>query len=367
LITSKRGYYATDLFSYTIVDRYNKKIGKISDLIISRINFRINYLIIEKKKSILYLIPSSLVTSEEKDKTLRVNQMKERLTFNEIKTNPIDNLDYFLFSDIKKFSVFDIMGKNLGNVANITFHTGLNVNLLVGNAKDAFNPFQIDFSVIPYEQIIFVSKDSDQEGKIIINLSNDTIDEINITAFEDLFTSDRIKTEKKRYIIVENSLHDILIQLNQIESKISSIESNFQIKIFPIDSNNRNNVAEFVELFNFILLNSPDTYIPINKDLAIKYFSEGTFIASQYNKFIGYTTLTIQKESEKRIGVISGIGIHPNHRGKKISLLLFKKAMDYFSSQEIDLIQADIFDSNTPSLNLFSSFGFKQIDEIFLD
>ncbi|MHA2365236.1 MAG: GNAT family N-acetyltransferase, partial [Candidatus Hodarchaeales archaeon] len=67
------------------------------------------------------------------------------------------------------------------------------------------------------------------------------------------------------------------------------------------------------------------------------------------------------------IGVIAGIGIHPSQRGKKISFPLLEATLNWLTTQkDVHTLQCDVFENNIVSRNLFTSLGFKEVDEVFL-
>ncbi|MHA2495909.1 MAG: GNAT family N-acetyltransferase, partial [Candidatus Hodarchaeales archaeon] len=71
-------------------------------------------------------------------------------------------------------------------------------------------------------------------------------------------------------------------------------------------------------------------------------------------------------EADKRIGIIAGIGVHPELRGKHVALALVDRSLKNLINNQIEKIQVDIFDLNIPALRLFSSLGFREIGETHL-
>ncbi|MFX0207119.1 MAG: GNAT family N-acetyltransferase [Candidatus Hodarchaeota archaeon] len=59
-------------------------------------------------------------------------------------------------------------------------------------------------------------------------------------------------------------------------------------------------------------------------------------------------------------------GVHPLHRGKYITLALIDRCLKYLIENQVDKIQADIYELNIPSLTIFSSLGFHEVGETFL-
>ncbi|MHA2246146.1 MAG: GNAT family N-acetyltransferase [Candidatus Hodarchaeales archaeon] len=112
----------------------------------------------------------------------------------------------------------------------------------------------------------------------------------------------------------------------------------------------------------------PDTFIPLSTEDAQRYFGHGTFIAIEHYRLIGYCTVTIEKQEEtnKTIGAIAGVGVHPSSQGRKIALTLIHKSLRYMMEKDVDMIQADIYEMNMPSLRFFSSLGFREVGEMLL-
>lgn len=368
MLLRKKGFFVNDLFSYRLIDRYSKKIGKISDLIIHTRSFRVDYIIAGGKKD-PYIIPTQLITSEDNSKKIfRVSTMKERLIQNE---KLFEGDIYILYSELKKVKVIDIMGNKLGRVKNIAYHTGLKAHLITSETESTriVNFLDPELLAVPYECICFFTKDT-----MTIQTPKEFIPGINLSGIEEIFLKEeKIEINKKRYIIVEANVLDINIVLNQRINTILEAKKVNNIEVIQLNVEIDKKVKEFVVIFNQILMESPDTYIPITEDITAKYFNHDTFISYQHGRAVGYVNITIQVPEEdsenenEKIAIISGIGVHPKKRGQKLGLILFHYAIKYIESLEIKKVQADIYDLNIPSLNLFSSFRFQEVGDLWLD
>ncbi|MFX1510959.1 MAG: GNAT family N-acetyltransferase [Promethearchaeota archaeon] len=190
---------------------------------------------------------------------------------------------------------------------------------------------------------------------------------VNLTGVEDHFGKTRQGYgNKKRYVIVEAPITTISFYLQQREEFLQDVTEPLFIE--DLDVSDEVKLIKFVKLFNTILASSPDTYIPHSKDDARKYFKQGTFLVYRAHKAIGYSHAVIQKEKETNqcIGAIAGIGVYPSYRGKYLSLALINRVVEYFINNQVDKIQADIYELNIPSLKHFSSLGFREVGETFL-
>ncbi|MFX1510960.1 MAG: PRC-barrel domain-containing protein [Promethearchaeota archaeon] len=60
MLKSQRGFLASELCQYCVIDRYSKKIGKITDLLANPFSYLIEYIVVENH----YLIPVSLIDND---------------------------------------------------------------------------------------------------------------------------------------------------------------------------------------------------------------------------------------------------------------------------------------------------------------
>ncbi|UCG90400.1 MAG: GNAT family N-acetyltransferase [Candidatus Heimdallarchaeota archaeon] len=366
MLKSKKGHLASELLNYRVRDRHSKKIGKISDLLINSRSHKIDYIIVGRKK---WQIPVSFINDDDsKKKEIMVSQTKDRIkkAFS-LKPNVISKKCYY-FSDVKKSIVYDITGSELGHIANIAYHPGLRVDFLVQKEvlKEESSKNEIRFPnyfVIPVGCICQFL-----ERSAILGISQDELDLINFTGFHHLFLPYQVQDRKKRYVIVEAPATTVSYSLTQRVEALEKASESQSLFIEELDVSHNIKLRQFVKLFNLVLATSPDTYLPLSTEDAQKYFRYGTFIAVEHYRPIGYCTVTIEKQegTNQKIGVLAGVGVHPSCRGRNIALALLNKSLRYMIDKNVDIIQADIYELNMPSLKLFSSLGFREIGETFL-
>ena len=272
---------------------------------------------------------------------------------------PLEKYNYF--SNVKKSVVYDITGSELGCISNIAYHPGLRLDFLVRKEGSRF--LFPNYYVIPDACIGQCYKQS-----VVLGVPKDELSLVNYSGFHHLFLPYQIPKSKKRYVIVEapvTTVRHYLDQREEVPKKASESESLF---IEELNVTKDIKVRQFVKLFNVILATSPDTYIPLSQEDAQKYFKQGTFIATEHYQPIGYCTVSLVKDDKtnQNTGSIAGIGVHPSNRGRNVALALTKHSLKYMITNDVDTIQADIYEMNTPSLRLFRSLGFREVGEIFL-
>ncbi len=125
----------------------------------------------------------------------------------------------------------------------------------------------------------------------------------------------------------------------------------------------------FTEIFNLVLLTSPDPYRPITLEEAHKFFKEGTFLAFLYGRCVGYAVITVEEDTEiGKIGVIAGIGVHPKFRRKKVAQKLAIELGRWFLSRpDLVKLQCEVYELNMVSQQFISSFGFKIVGELYIE
>lgn len=275
---------ASEILNYSVVDRYSKKIGKVTDLLINSNSHLIEYLIVKKD----WLIPVSLINSDDSNKQeIIVSQTKDRIMqVSSQKTSfPLEKCNHF--SNIKKSVVYDITGSELGSIADVAYHPGLRVDFLL--RKEGARFLFPNYYVIPDACIGQCYKQS-----IVLGVPKDELSLVNYSGFHHLFLPYQIPESKKRYVIVEapvTTVRHYLDQRDEVPKKASESESLF---IEELNVTKDIKVRQFVKLFNLILATSPDTYIPLSQEDAKKYFKQGTFIATEHYQPIGYCTVSIE-------------------------------------------------------------------------
>lgn len=360
VLKSKKGYLASEILDYKVRDRHLKKIGRIRDLLINSRSHTIEYIIVGRKK---WSIPVSFLNDDDSTKKdIVVSQTKDRIIKACSQKKKSSSRKCYSFSDVKKSIVYDITGSELGRIANIAYHPGLRVDFLVRKEGSVRTEIRFpNYFVIPVECLCQI-----HERSAILGVSKDELKLINFTGFHHLFLPYQFQDRKKRYVIVEAPITAVSYYLTQRAEALQKVSESESLFIEELDVSHEGKVRQFVKIFNLVLATSPDTYIPLSTEDAQSYFKQGTFIAIEYYKPIGYCTVTIEKHKETNIGVIAGIGVHPSSRGRNIALALIQKSLRYMMDKDVDMIQADIYEMNTPSLRLFSSLGFREVGEMFL-
>ncbi|MFX0124103.1 MAG: GNAT family N-acetyltransferase [Candidatus Hodarchaeota archaeon] len=360
MIKSKKGYLASEILEYNVRDRHLKKIGRIRDLLLNPQSHKIDYLIVGRKK---WVIPISFLNDDDSNKKeIIVTQTIDRIikACSQKRGSSLEN--YYSFLDIKKLEVYDITGSNLGRIANVAYYPGLRVDFLVKKEGSLRTEIRFpNYFVIPVECLCQIHKKS-----VVLGVSKDELNLVNFTGFHHLFLPYQVQDRKKRYVIVEAPITTVSYYLTQRIEALQKASEPESLYIEELDVLQSKKVHQFVKIFNLVLATSPDTFIPLSKEDAQQYFEHGTFIAIEYYKPIGYCTVTIEKRDESNIGIIAGIGVHPSCRGRNIALALIQKSLRYMIDKEVDMIQADIYEMNVPSLRLFSSLGFCEVGEMFL-
>ncbi|MFX1518069.1 MAG: GNAT family N-acetyltransferase [Promethearchaeota archaeon] len=360
MLKSKKGYLASELLNYEVRDRHFKKIGSIRDLLINPHSHKVEYIVVGRKK---WSIPVSFLNNDDSNKKeIVVSQTKDRIIKACSQKVSSSSNDCYCFSDVTKLVVYDITGSELGRIADIAYYPGLRVDFLVRKEGSLRTEIRFpNFFVIPIEGICQF-----HERAVTLGVSKDELNLVNLTGFHHLFLPYQVQTRKKRYVIVEAPITTVNYYLTQLAEALRKVSESESLFIEELDVSHTRKVRQFVKIFNIVLATSPDTFIPLSIEDAQRYFKHSTFIAIEYYKPIGYCTVTIEKYEDKTIGVIAGIGVHPSCRGRKIALALIQKSLNYMMDKDVDKIQADIYEMNTPSLRLFSSLGFCEIGEMFL-
>ncbi|MHA2294626.1 MAG: GNAT family N-acetyltransferase [Candidatus Hodarchaeales archaeon] len=358
MLKPKYGHLASEILGYHIFDRHSKKIGKVSDLLINSHSYLVDYILV----GIDRIIPVSFINNDDSmKKVITLSQAKDRIgqAFFQ-KTGSLSKKCYY-FSEIKNTNVYDITGSKMGLVKNIAYHPGLRVDFLVGKPSiiDFLSP---DYFIIPADFIGQYRK-----GSVVLSVSKEELSIINFSGFEQLFRKENDDHgDKKRYVIFEAPITTVSYYLSQKDEALQDVAEDLFIE--ELDATNDLKMYQFVNLFNLVLSSSPDTYIPLSIGDARDCFKQGTFLAYEHDEPIGYCCVTIEKQEEtgQEIGAIAGIGVHPSKRGKKITLPLINKSLRYLTDKNVDVIQADIYELNIPSLRLFYSLGFREVGETYL-
>lgn len=189
---------------------------------------------------------------------------------------------------------------------------------------------------------------------------------------QQLFKKEELTPLKHKYFLMEiqsENLKQILQQFNESKSKTFQAKKEIikYIHVRPYNYQDKVEQETFTKLFNLVLLSSPDPFRPLNQDEAAKYFKKGTFLAFLYGKCVGYGVLTIEQSEEGKIGVIAGIGVHPNYRRKNVALKIALEMGQWFlDKKDLVKLQCEVYEKNEVSYKFISSFGFKKVGEFYL-
>lgn len=353
MLKSKRGFLASEILDYHVVDQHSKKIGRVNDFLINPLSWLIDYIVIQKA----CVVPISLIAKDNSAKRiLALSQSKERLTRGESKSYPKNCVRY---ATLRNTMVHDFVGAKVGLIKDIAYHTGLKVDLVI--EKDPSDFLLPKLMVVATDNVCEFN-----EKSVTLCVPKNDLKLVKFTGQEQLFVNDRQTYEgKERCVVVEAPTATVSSFLHQRGEILKEVTGNLFIE--ELDVSKEAKVSRFVNLFNAIFSTSPDSFTPLSKDDAREYFSQGTFVVYQSQKAIGYSHVKIEMdEADKRIGIIAGIGVHPELRGKYVALALFDRSLKFLINNQVDKIQADIFALNIPALKLFSSLGFREIGEIHL-
>ena len=123
----------------------------------------------------------------------------------------------------------------------------------------------------------------------------------------------------------------------------------------------RDDLPEFVELYNKCFLASPDPFCPLTIDEASKLDFEGVFIAEMWDTLAGFIACFIQEDEESIYGEITGIGVLPSRRRKGVATALIRSASEYFIDAGVEEVYCEVFEENMPSLMLIQAYGFVEV------
>ncbi|MHA1906841.1 MAG: GNAT family N-acetyltransferase [Candidatus Thorarchaeota archaeon] len=123
----------------------------------------------------------------------------------------------------------------------------------------------------------------------------------------------------------------------------------------------RDDIPEFVDLYNRCFLASPDPFRLLTIEEAENLDFEGVFVADMWENLAGFIACFVEKDGDSKYGEITGIGVLPNRRRKGVATALIRQASEYFIDADIDEIYCEVFEENTPSKMLIQAYGFKEV------
>lgn len=175
-----------------------------------------------------------------------------------------------------------------------------------------------------------------------------------------------IVEERRKYVYYKMSC-PIEVVLDKLSTVYSEVADTDVFKSLRVKSLEEKNVYEdLVFVFNRSLLAGYDPYQPIDIEEA-KKFPSTTFVGYLYGRPVGFIIYTIEDRGGKKVGVIAGLGVIPEYRGRGVAKSMIIKTAEVIREKfNVDTLECDVYEKNTASLNLVKKFGFKKIGEFQL-
>jgi ribosomal protein S18 acetylase RimI-like enzyme len=156
------------------------------------------------------------------------------------------------------------------------------------------------------------------------------------------------------------------------------------IKIPDIEIRNydkENDFSEFVQLYNYVNMQTVDTHLPTYTESEFKLIPEDmVFLAEVKGKLVGYVICFIREDiadkefgqyintelsqfvsKDERLGVLGEIGVLKDYRRHGVATALAAKVGRYFKDKNVDKIYAEVYAENYNAIEFIQSFGFKKI------
>ncbi|MHA2362663.1 MAG: GNAT family N-acetyltransferase [Candidatus Hodarchaeales archaeon] len=386
-----------------MIDSENKPLGRIGDALLTQ-DLLLDSLIlfgsiIEEKMEDIGLREDidpivsiqDIIEEDIENKIIKINKSKLTIPTTNNDWKPPDNV--YQLSRLKNILVYDENGEKIGTIIDIVFHSDKTYTLVLGGEflRIYLKQYEISSDInllIPKRFIKEISHE-----KIIIEHDIDlkTTYRENID-LEKQFVQHQVgfisrpsklrrifKRKRKqqvllqkeppeqgfRYLIMELPYEKIRELYKIKEQLIGNKKDLVQVRLLQADTEDS---LIFKDLFNFVLMTSPDPYRPLTEGEARKFFKEGIFLAFLYGNPVGYGVITIENTSKGKIGVIAGIGVHPRHRRKRVALTIAVAMGEWFLERK-DLIklQCEVYEKNQVSKLFISSLGFEIVGEMNLD
>lgn len=185
-----------------------------------------------------------------------------------------------------------------------------------------------------------------------------------------ILQKENLEPKKHKYFIMEIPIEQVPFFIKEFKQKTSETSrlAYNAVNVRQYNAEDPKDNKLFTDIFNLVLLTSPDPYRPITIDEAHSFFKVGTFLAFLYGRCVGYAVVTIEETEIGKIGVIAGIGVHPKFRRKHVAQKLAMEVAKWFlSRKDLVKLQCEVYESNLVSQKFISSFGFHIVGELFLD
>lgn len=333
-------------FELTDLEVSSSKLAKLSTRFLSKFGTRYYIDVYELKKE---------------DKILVVSYKNAKLA------SQYNFEDSIFFSKIKNKYVFDSNGEKIGRIIDAIIHIDYKTSFILGGSY--LEEILEDIGIISDMDIFLPTNiliHQDEKGnfhakyeKKFFKQKSTRPDIIRGTSF------DRFPGEKRNvFYKMKIKIHKLEKQLELINDKIDSSPIANQITIKNLD---HSNYEMFINLHDEIFFASPDPIRGLTKD-EVKFFEEdSTFIIWLHNKPIGFVYLPVFIGIEGiKEGSIAGIGVLSNQRGKKVSFILIKYALQFFKEHSVESVTCEVFEKNEPSRTMFEKLGFEIYDHMVL-
>ncbi|MHA2496994.1 MAG: hypothetical protein ACXAEI_16095 [Candidatus Hodarchaeales archaeon] len=247
MLKSKKGYLASEILEYHVVDRHSKKIGKVTDLLINPVSYLIDHIVVGKDR----VVSTSLIAEDNSTKRLlSLSESKDRLIPYFKKNPPKKYLPKkcVAYSEMRKSAVYDLTGAKLGPIKDIAYHPGLRVDLVI--EKDLFDFLLPEFLGITTDNVCQFN-----EAFVTLCVPMTDLKLVNFTGCEELFAKYQQTPEgyegQKRYVIVEAPTTTVSFFLQQREESLQLVPETLFIE--KLDASEAVALLRFVKLFNTIL------------------------------------------------------------------------------------------------------------------
>ncbi len=123
----------------------------------------------------------------------------------------------------------------------------------------------------------------------------------------------------------------------------------------------KDELEEFVRLYNRCFLTAPDPFCPLTLEDAMQLDTEGIFVAEMWDTLVGFIACFVEKGEDSIYGEITGLGVLPQRRRKGVATALIQRAVEYFIDAGVEEVYCEVYEENKPSLSLILSYGFTEV------
>ncbi|TFG09622.1 GNAT family N-acetyltransferase [Candidatus Thorarchaeota archaeon] len=163
----------------------------------------------------------------------------------------------------------------------------------------------------------------------------------------------------------DSSVHSYLIMKADAQKALELATEWWKEKEVPqyvtVRNLHRDEMEEFVDLYNRCFIASPDPFCPLTLEDAKKLDTEGIFVAVLWKELSGFIACFVEKDEGSVYGEITGIGVLPSRRRRGIATALIEKASEYFLEAGVEEVYCEVYEENRPSRLLITAYGFEQV------